>query len=440
MDRTIVYPGALPLAEDLLNTNKNAMVGLGYALQAILGTSTLLDGLACTPTTPASMMVNLATGSIYSLAAIDASPYSTLPADAADQTMKQGIALGTTNLACPAPTTAGYSTIYLVQAAFAEVDTGPAVLSFFNASNPSQPYSGPNGLGAASNTVRQGKCAIALKASASGTAPAIPVPDPGYTGLWVITVTNGQTAITSSSIAPFAGAPFVNTKLTGRLANVRIQFLTTSGTYTPTPGFVQGLFFLLGGGGGGGGSYTTTSMSSTCGGGGSAGGMAFGLLNAGQIGASQQLTIGAAGAGGAVNAAGSSGGTSSLGALASATGGNGGSFLGSNSGNATGGVVGGTAAGTTGILGIPGSQGGSGTTIYANSGAFYGLGGAGADTLFGAGGQAVSAGSPSAHAGYAATGYGAGGGGAVTTNYQASGLPGGPGAPGLLVAIEFCNQ
>ncbi len=45
MDRNIVYPSAIPLDTDLLSVNKNAMIGLGFLAQAVLGTSTVVDGL-----------------------------------------------------------------------------------------------------------------------------------------------------------------------------------------------------------------------------------------------------------------------------------------------------------------------------------------------------------------------------------------------------------
>jgi hypothetical protein len=46
MDRQIIYPGAIPLETDLLNTNRNAMIGLSKLAAAILGTSAFLNGLA----------------------------------------------------------------------------------------------------------------------------------------------------------------------------------------------------------------------------------------------------------------------------------------------------------------------------------------------------------------------------------------------------------
>jgi hypothetical protein len=235
VDRVTVYPDALPLCEDILNTNKNVMVGLGYALQAILGTSTLVDGLACTPTSPATMTVNVATGSIYSLETIDASAYSTIAADTTDSIVKQGISLGVTNLACPAPTTAGYSVIYLIQATFDEVDSGSTVLEFYNASNPSEPYSGPSGSGTSSNTVRKGICAVSLKTGTAANSPTAPSPDAGYVGLYYVTINYGQTTITSASIAPYSGAPFIATKLP---ALAPIQSPTFTGApKAPTPGY-----------------------------------------------------------------------------------------------------------------------------------------------------------------------------------------------------------
>ena len=67
MDRNIVYPGSIPLDTDLLSANRNTMIGLGFLLQAVLGTSTVADGLPCQPTAPASMKVVVGPGSITQL-------------------------------------------------------------------------------------------------------------------------------------------------------------------------------------------------------------------------------------------------------------------------------------------------------------------------------------------------------------------------------------
>jgi len=92
MNRQIVYPGAIPLETDVLNTNRYAMTGLGALAAAVLGTGTQVHGLACTPTASASLAVNVGPGEIYSLQNIDDTAYSSLPADTARQTIKQGLA------------------------------------------------------------------------------------------------------------------------------------------------------------------------------------------------------------------------------------------------------------------------------------------------------------------------------------------------------------
>ena len=70
MDRNLVYPGSIPLDSDLLSLNRNAMVALGALAQAVLGSSTVADGLACAPTAPASLGVSVGAGAIAQLSEI----------------------------------------------------------------------------------------------------------------------------------------------------------------------------------------------------------------------------------------------------------------------------------------------------------------------------------------------------------------------------------
>lgn len=211
MDRQLIYPGQIPLETDLLHAQKNDMIGLSKLAAAMLGTSTMLNGLACTPTAPAGLTVNVAPGEIYSLQNIDGTAYSSLAADTTHQIVKQGISLDTVNLSCPAPGTAGQSINYLVQIAYTDTDADAVVLPYYNASNPTQAYSGPNNAGTTNNTVRKGVCTVAVKAgiaAATGTQTT-PAPDSGYVGAWVVTVANGQTTITAGNITGYAGAPFI---------------------------------------------------------------------------------------------------------------------------------------------------------------------------------------------------------------------------------------
>jgi hypothetical protein len=219
MDRPIVFVDEVPLDTDFLTACKSTMIGLGMALQAILGGSTVLDGLACTPTGPASLTVLIGQGSIYSTVNVDGSAYGSLGSDTAHQIVKQGIVLGTTTLPATGiigvPSTTGQSVNYLVQVQYQDVDTGATVLPYYDAANPAVAFSGPANAGTPQNNLRQGKVVIQLKAGVAATTgtQVTPTPDSGFTGIWVITVANGATTITSGNIALYPGAPFINYKL-----------------------------------------------------------------------------------------------------------------------------------------------------------------------------------------------------------------------------------
>lgn len=244
MDRQIVYPGAIPLETDLLNTNKNAMIGLSKLAAAILGTSTFLNGLACTQTGPASLQVYVAPGEIYSLQNLDGTAYSSIAADTTHAILKQGLSLDQLTLSCPAPVTAGQSINYLIQATYQDTDASAVVLPYYNSSNPSQAYAGPANSGTAQNTVRKGVCAVSAKAGVAATTgtQTTPAPDAGYIGAFVVTVAYGQTQITAPNIAAYAGAPFLPSGglvvggLQGNACNVSAAGGTAdaiTGSYTP---------------------------------------------------------------------------------------------------------------------------------------------------------------------------------------------------------------
>jgi hypothetical protein len=215
MDRVIVYTGPLPQSTDILNTNKFGMQAMAWGMQAILGTNTYIDGLACTPASPTpNLTVTVGTGSIYSEDEVDATAYSDLGTDTSSL-YKQGINATPQTLTITPPTTSGYSQVFLVEAILQDVDSGATVLNYFNASNPSQPLSGPANAGSSQYTIRQCKCTIALKAGVAAPtgSQTTPSPDAGYVGLYAITVVNGQTQITSPNIVALTTAPFIATKL-----------------------------------------------------------------------------------------------------------------------------------------------------------------------------------------------------------------------------------
>jgi hypothetical protein len=470
LDRQIVYPGAVPLETDILNTNKNAMFALGQFAQDVFGTATVFNGLACVPNTPAAMNVIVQPGVVYAQAALDATAYSSLAADST-VTQKQGILKTAQTFATPAPVTSGQSIVYLISASFLEADTGATVLPYYNASNPAQAYSGPNNLGTSQNTLRQDTVQLTLTTGVPATTGSqlTPATPNGQTALYTVTVAYGAATVVAGNIAKASGAPFLTSALlaqiqarallngdstqtfsvgpatlsqhamqlgqfsaaavsAGLIKTVKYQIFTSSGTYTPSTGMVYCVAEVIGGGGGGGGSSGGSSASGGAGGGG-AGGYGKSIFPAATIGASQVVTVGAAGTGGSVGANnGGTGGASSVGALITSNGGAGGTNGTSNAavGSLNGGGGGGTAASAQ--INVAGQQGLSGVGY----GSVSALGGSGGNGPFGTGGsQAIIS------AGNAATGRGAGGGGAasLTTSFA-----GGNGSGGIVVIQEFCSQ
>jgi hypothetical protein len=215
LDRTIIYSGSVPLETDLLNTNRNTLTAIAELCQDIFGTSTVFTGLGCVPAIPAALTVTINPGRVYSLQNRDTLAYSSLPVDTVNQIVKQGIMLTAQSLACAAPGTVGFSVNYLISASFVEQDITPVVLPYYNAANPAQAFSGPGNTGTSQNTTRQDTVQLTLTpgiaaATGSQTTPATPV---GTIALWVVTVANGQTTITSASIAQASGAPILTSSL-----------------------------------------------------------------------------------------------------------------------------------------------------------------------------------------------------------------------------------
>ncbi len=212
MDRVTAYPLEETTELDVLNTNKFAMIGLAKLAVAVLGTGPYLHGLACTP--GAGLNISVGAGQIYKTGAIDATAYSSLGTDS-HMIVKQGIALDSTVLSCPAPTSAGKSINYLVQIGYADVDTGDAILPFYNASNPALPYTGPGGSGASITTVRSAQCLVQVKAGAVATtgSQATPAADAGFVAAYVVQVDYGMSVVPSANITLAASAPFLTLTL-----------------------------------------------------------------------------------------------------------------------------------------------------------------------------------------------------------------------------------
>lgn len=238
MDRTITQPGQIPLSSDMLRTNRNVMVGFGKLIEAVFGSSTLLHGLACTPTAPASLDVVVAPGQVLSLQNVDATAYGSIAADIIHQIVKQGLILDATTLHCAAPATAGYSIAYLVQVAFSESDTDSTLRTYYNSLTPSVPWTGVNNSNVPDATTRKAAALVQVKAgvAAATGSQTPPAPDAGFIGAYVVTVANGQTAINAGNITVFGGAPFLTETLQAKLSQSTADALYLSRAGGPVTG------------------------------------------------------------------------------------------------------------------------------------------------------------------------------------------------------------
>ena len=168
MQRNFVYPASIPQDVDILAPQQNAMIGIGYLAQSVFGTNSVAAiGLACTPTGPASMTVNVGPGTITGYSEIDPNAYGSLGTNT-NPLLKMGINQTSTAFTLTAPSTSGQSINYLIEATFQETDGTPVVLPYLNPSNPAQPYSGPSNSGATQNTVRAQIVGLQLLAGGVG--------------------------------------------------------------------------------------------------------------------------------------------------------------------------------------------------------------------------------------------------------------------------------
>ena len=238
--RTIVHAGALPQDTDLLSTQKSIQATFGQVIQALLGTSTVVDGFTCIPSSPAALTVQVTAGNLFQLVVADSASFGSLASDSTSVMKAAALTATQTVTGFTAPGTAGYSTNFLVEATFSESDSGSTVLSYYNAANPAVNLSGPANAGTAQNTQRVCSVSLAIKAGTPATTGSQTTPsvDSGYTPLFVVTVANGQATITASSIAVHPSAPFIPTKLAGTYAVDSGSANTVVATIAALPSFL----------------------------------------------------------------------------------------------------------------------------------------------------------------------------------------------------------
>lgn len=263
-----------------------------------------------------------------------------------------------------------------------------------------------------------------------------------------LTIVRAQKSTTAKSIAIGwrISASIYAADLPGRLENVYTY------TYDGTDIFINGvdqnngdntvdwtkptgLKFIIvevQGGGGGGGAGGLSANLIGVGAGGGAGAYAMSKIAVGDLGSTEVVTVGAAGAGGTTGVGGN-GGSSSFGAHAVAGGGVAGYWR-SNVGYS---VNAGTSAGGTATAGDIQVGGQPGEPAQAISSSVMRSGGGGS-SRFGGGGLWVTTNGAGDFSGNPATGYGAGGGGGVNDD-NGTASAGGAGSAGIVIIYEYFN-
>ena len=199
MDRRIVYAGQIPYENDVLLTNKFAMLGVGKLADAILGTGTWLYGFPVSVTTNSNpFVISVGAGQIYFDSTADPSAYSSLAADAT-AVKKQGLLDSATSFTLNRPTGSGNSKYYLIEVSYQDSDSDNAALVYYNSANPSQPFVGPGNSGTAQPTNRKGIAVLNLLEGSEATSPTVPTASADATPLYTIRLS--QTTSTISEVS-----------------------------------------------------------------------------------------------------------------------------------------------------------------------------------------------------------------------------------------------
>ena len=193
---------------DLLGAQVYSLIGDANDLQVTLGsTGSYISNLILSPTSPASLTLNLTNGFLVSLQPVDSASYGSLPANT--QQVLQ-LAFNTqTDVVISNTLSAGQAQYVLIEAGFQEQDSDPVVLNYVNLSNPAVPLSGPGNSGIAQDTIRNEVAVITVKYGTPATSGSEvpPTVDAGNVAIAYIDLEAGQTTITAGEILPPSSVP-----------------------------------------------------------------------------------------------------------------------------------------------------------------------------------------------------------------------------------------
>jgi hypothetical protein len=204
--RTLTYPNQIADSSAINDIQQQKLIDIGDLWEAVFSNSTVVWGLPCSPTGPASLSVVIGRGGITQFAQVDA----TAPGDGEANTnsiVKQGSLEAPKTITFTAPGTTGQSVNYLIEANFDESDDNSATLDYIDPSTGDR-YTGNSSV----STHRTASCSLQVKAgtAASTGSQTTPGADAGWTALYIVTVNNGQTAITSNNIVEAANVPWAS--------------------------------------------------------------------------------------------------------------------------------------------------------------------------------------------------------------------------------------
>lgn len=235
--RQIVYTNEVPYEWDVLYSNLYKMMDIGMlAMSSLMPASTLQAAnpnnfflaynLLCTPTSPASLSVNMGPGGGSSLGGIgglfgyvpvDANNYGVISANTTDNIFKPFIQTTSNSPVVVGPVTntltAGQSVIWLLEAQPITSDANNTNRPYFNAAAPETPVF----ITQPQNRIDYVQYQLKMGTPTTGT-PVAPTADAGWVPLYNITVAFGQTSITAGNIAVNANAPFITESLTQKIS------------------------------------------------------------------------------------------------------------------------------------------------------------------------------------------------------------------------------